>query len=449
MTETPVARLITALAVPTIVSMLVTSVYNMGDTYFVSQLGRQASGAVGIVFSLMAIIQAVGFTLGMGSGSLISQLLGAQNPDRASAIASSGFFAALAAGLVITVSGLCFLDPLISLLGATETIFPYARDYASFILLAAPVMTASFVLNNLLRAEGRARFAMIGIATGGILNLLLDPLFIFVFGLGIRGAAIATALSQCVGFCILLSSFLRNRTSVQLSLHRVSRTAKDYLSIVQTGLPSFCRQGLASIATVALNRSAAIYGDAAVAAMSVVGKIFMLIFSVALGYGQGYQPVVGYNYGARQYARVRQAFFVILKVGTGILLVLSLAGFFAAPQLLNLFLPGDAEVIAIGARALRFQCLAAPLLALSVACNMTFQSIGKSWTSTLLSSLRQGFFFLPLILLLPAVFGLTGVELTQPLADLLTFLCCIPFAVRFIREIRSLPERPSGSAPPL
>ena len=437
MTETPVLRLTTALAIPTIISMLVTSVYNMGDTYFVSKLGRQASGAVGIVFSLMAVIQAVGFTLGMGSGSLISRLLGAQKTEEASRIASSGFFSSLLAGILIAAGGLCLLDPLISLLGATKTIFPYARDYAFYILLSAPVMMASFVLNNLLRAEGRARFAMVGIATGGILNLFLDPVFIFVFALGIRGAALATALSQCVSFCILLSSFLRKRTSTRLSLRSVSMHARDYLSILKNGLPSFCRQGLASISTVALNRTAAIYGDAAVAAMSVVGKIFMLIFSVALGYGQGYQPVVGYNYGAKKYARVREAFFVVLTVGFGILFVLSAAGFLAAPQLLAAFLPGDTEVIEIGSRALRYQCLACPLLALNVTCNMTFQSIGKAWTSTLLSALRQGIFFLPLIFLLPTMWGLPGLQLTQPVSDVFTFLCCIPFAIRFIRQIRS------------
>ncbi len=436
MIQAPVGGLGISLAVPTIISMLVTSIYNMADTYFVSKLGTSASGAVGVVFALMAIIQAIGFTVGMGSGSLISRLLGAVRTDEACRVAASGFYMSLLFGALLATAGLLFLDPLMRGLGATATILPYARDYAQYILFAAPVMTASFVLNNILRAEGQARLAMVGITAGGILNCGLDPLFIFVFKMGIAGAAIATALSQLISMLILLSCFVRNRTVCKLSLPKLSRTPDTYLQILKNGLPSFCRQGLASISTVALNVNAAVYGDAAVAAMSIVGKIFMFIFSVTLGIGQGYQPVLGYNYGARNFRRVREAFFFTLKTCIVFMAACSIGGFAAAPFLMKLFIATDPDVIAIGSKALRAQCLTMPLIPLGVMCNMTFQSIGKSWTATFLAAARQGIFFLPSILILPRLLGLTGVQITQPLADACTFLCCIPFTIHFFRELK-------------
>lgn len=437
MTQMPVGRLITSLAVPTIISMLVSSIYSMADTYFVSKLGTSASGAVGIVFSLMAIIQSVGFTLGMGSGSLISRLLGAHKADEASTVAASGFYTSIVFGILLAVFGTLLIDPLMHVLGATETIGPYARAYARYILFAAPVMAASFVLNNILRAEGKAKFAMIAITTGGILNCGLDPLFIFTFNLGIAGAATATAISQCLSFTILLAAFLRGKTITTLGPDKISKSARTYLLILKTGFPSLCRQGLASISTIALNVSAALYGDAAVAAMTIVSRIFMFIFAISIGIGQGYQPVLGYNYGAKQFGRVKTAFFFTLKVICAVMTAFASIGFIAAPRLMKLFIANDPDVIRIGATALRAQCLAMPLIPMGIMSNMTFQSIGKSWTATFLSAARQGIFFLPLILTLPKVIGLFGIQITQPLADLCTFLCCIPFILIFFKQLET------------
>ena len=435
MTTMPVGKLIASLAVPTIVSMLVTSIYNMADTYFVSQLGTSASGAVGVVFSLMALIQAVGFTIGMGSGTWISRLLGARRLDEARTVAASGYYLSLVLGASLSVGGLLGIDPLMRLLGATDTILPYAKDYASFILFAAPVMASSFLLNNILRAEGKAQFAMVGITAGGLLNMVLDPIFIFTFKMGIAGAAIATALSQCVSFALLLSCFLTRRTTTSLHLRDLARTPQTYLRIVQNGLPSFCRQGLASVATIATNVSAAVYGDAAVAALSIVGKIFMVAFSVLIGIGQGYQPVLGYNYGAGNFDRVRAAFRFTLEAGTVLMVLGALGGWWGAPALMTWFIADDPQVVAIGTGNLRAVGLAMPLVPLMVVCNMTFQSIGKSWTALFLSAARQGIFFLPLILLMPRFFGLPGLQVTQALADLCTFVCCLPFARYFFRDL--------------
>ena len=445
MTTAPVPGLVVSLSIPTIISMMVTSIYNMADTYFVSQLGTSAAGAVGIVFSIMAIIQAVGFTLGMGAGNLVSRSLGAQQQERANRIAASGFFSSLACGLLLTVGGLVFLDPLMRGMGATETILPYARDYARYILLGAPVMCGSFVLNNLLRSQGKAAMSMVGIGLGGILNMVLDPIFIFVFHLGIAGAAIATILSQCISFLILLSWFVVGRSDASVHWRWLSRKGGDYLLIVKTGFPSFCRQGLASLATVALNVNAKVYGDAAVAAMSIVGRIFMFVLSVMLGFGQGFQPVVAYNYGAARYNRVREAIRFSLVVGTVVLTGLAAVGYLLAPQAMALFRAEDLEVIAIGAFAFRAQCLATPLQPTIVLTNMTLQGTGQSWQASLLSACRQGIFFLPLIVILPQLLGLTGVQITQTVSDLLTFVLSVPFMMWFWRILRDKEGEAGGS----
>lgn len=437
MTTEPVGRLIGKLAVPTIISMLVTSIYNMADTFFVSQLGTSATGAVGVVFSLMAIIQAVGFTLGMGSGSNISRLLGQEKKDEADRVASTAFFTALLLGLCITVIGLLSMKNLMRLLGATETILPYAQDYARYILFGAPIMCASFVMNNDLRSEGKAVLSMMGIATGGVLNIALDPLFIFVFDMGISGAAIATLLSQCISFCILLSNYLFRRSTVRIAIRKVSLRWGLYQKIVVTGMPSFFRQALASFASISLNVAARAYGDPAVAAMSVVGRVFMFILSAMLGFGQGFQPVCGYNYGAGRYDRVKRAYLFCLKVGFCGLLVLSAAGFALAPKIMAIFRRDDPVVIAIGALAFRLQCCSLPLHSFIVISNMLFQSLGKARQATFISVARQGLFFLPLIYTLPSLIGVLGVQCSQPIADLVTALACVPIVLLFFRQLNA------------
>lgn len=436
MTQSPISKLIVSLSIPTIISMLITSIYNMVDTFFVSKLGTSATGAVGIVFSVMALIQAIGFMLGAGSGNIVSRQLGKQDEEGANQVASTGFFMALALGALLMIFGLLFLNPFMRLLGATKTILPYARDYAKYILFGAPVMCASFVLNNLLRGQGRATLAMIGIAFGGILNIILDPLLIFTFEMGISGAAIATLISQVISFLILLYFFLAGKSAVRLSIRKMSYKAHVYKRIMTNGFPSLCRQGLASLAAIALNINAGLHGDAAVAAMSIVSRIFMLIVSVMIGFGQGFMPVVGFNYGAKKYDRVREAFWFSVKTGLVFMAILSMGGFIFSEQLIGLFRKEDAEVMAIGILACRLQCLALPLQPVMVLSNMLFQSIGKSWQASLLSSMRQGIYFLPLIMILPRAFGVLGVQMAQPIADTLTFMTCIPFIIRLLRELK-------------
>ena len=445
MTQTPIGKLISSLALPTIVSMLITSIYNMADTFFVARLGTSATGAVGVVFSLMAIIQAVGFTLGMGCGSLSSRLLGQGKKDEASEIGSTAFFTALLAGLLLTVFGLRYIEPFMHLLGATETIVPYAIDYAKYILYGAPIMCASFVLNNLLRAQGKAVMSMIGIGFGGLLNCVLDPIFIFNFNLGIAGAAIATVLSQLISFSILLYfAVFSGKSIVKISFANMSRSFDIYRRIITTGAPSFFRQSLASAATVVLNNSAAVYGDPAVAAMSVVTRITMFVFSFMLGFGQGFQPVVGYNYGAGKYKRVRESFWFTVKVGTIALGTMAVIGFIFAPQAIGLFRKEDLEVVAIGAFTLRAHCLGLPLIPFYTACNMTFQTTGESGKATVLALARQGLFFIPFVLILSNILGLRGIQISQACADYASCGVAIFFAMKFFKELKIKEESSEG-----
>lgn len=437
MTETPVNRLICRLALPCIISMLVTSFYNMADTFFVGMLkSNSATGAVGVVFSLMAIIQAVGFFFGHGSGNFISRELGKQHSEEASNMAATGFFSALAAGTLICVLGQLFLEPLAMLLGSTATILPYTKAYLRVILFGAPWMTSSLVLNNQLRYQGSAAYAMVGIASGAALNIGLDPLLIFTFGLGVAGAAWATIVSQFVSFCLLLAGCSRGG-NLHIQISRVQRKLPYYVQIVRGGLPSLARQGLASVATICLNRAAGPYGDAAIAAMGVVQRIMMFGGSTMIGFGQGFQPVCGFNYGAKLYHRVREGFWFSVKASTGVLLAASALGFAFAPQLIALF-RDDPEVIQIGTMALRLQCVTLWLTSWIVMSNMMHQTIGKTAEATFLAMARQGIFFIPLVYLLSGALGLRGVEMTQAVSDILTLLCALPIQLRTLREMAAL-----------
>ena len=434
MTETPIPQLVLSLAAPTILSMLITSIYNLADTFFVGQISTSASGAVGVVSSLMAIIQALGFMLGHGAGTIISRSLGSRDTTAATRFASTSFFTALVFGVVLAVAGLGTLPNFMMLLGSTETILPHACAYARPILIAAPLMISSLVMNNILRYEGKASFAMIGLVTGGVLNIALDPLFMFVFGLGTAGAGIATALSQSISFCILLSMFLRGKTVSQFRLSTVTREARDFGRILLGGAPSFGRQGLNSIGGMLLNLAARSYGDAAVAGMSIVSRIFMFIISVAIGVGQGLQPVASFNYGARKYRRVRQAAIFTIEAAFCMLVVLVGLCWVNGDALIRLF-RDDPAVTAVALPAFHYQCLAMLLQPIIVVANMTFQSVGASGRATFLACCRQGVFFIPLILILPRTHGLFGVEICQPIADVLTFLVSLPFLIAFLQQL--------------
>lgn len=431
MLEAPLEGLIARLAVPTTISMLVTSIYNMADTYFVSQISTSASGAVGIVFSIMGMIQAIGFMVGVGAGSISSRLLGQNKKEEAGRYASSAVVMALVLGVAFSTLCLLNLDGLIWWLGSTATIYPHAVDYAYYILLGAPVMTLSFTLNNLLRWQGKAKLAVIGLTTGGVLNILLDPLFIFGLHMGTRGASLATFLSQCVSMSILAAFFLTGHSDIPLSPERVSRSWRMYWEILRQGTPSFFRNAMMSVSTMVLNYNARIYGDAAVAAMSIVTKLFNLLQSLIVGFGQGMQPVIGYNYGAGRLDRVKGSIVFAVKTYTCVLAVGAVLGYAFAPQVIQAF-RDDPAVIEIGVRAFRWQCMVMPLMPTFVFSNMIFQGMGQPLHATTLAVCRPVFFIIMAIALCGG-FGLTGLELSQPAADVLSFLMSAYMLLRLMR----------------
>ena len=444
MTETSVGKLIIKLSIPTMISMMITTIYNTADTFFVSKISVSASGATGIVFSLMAILQAFGFMLGHGAGSNISRLLGARHVERASTFLSTSFFLAIAIGTLIGCTGLLFLEPFMRLLGSTDTILPEAKAYATYILLAAPAMLTSCVLNNVLRYEGLAFFAMIGLASGGILNICLDPLLIFVFKLGTGGAGLATAISQYIGVFILLRPFLRGKTSSRIALRSFTRSAADIGNIVLTGFPSLVRQGMNSVATTLLNVQASVYGDAAIAAFSIVNRVSGLLFSAALGLGQGLQPVTAFNYGAKKYRRVRQAFLFTLTLATGLLAAVCILCLINAESIVMLFRK-DTDVVKIGSEALRYTCLGLILLPSSALSSMLFQSAGKKGRAIFIAMLQSGAIFIPLLLILPRFLGLLGLELAHPVSYAAAGLISLPISFAFLRTLKKQEEALSDS----
>lgn len=435
MTKWPIPKLVITLGIPTTISMLVTNVYNMADTYFVSELGNSASGAVGVVFGLMAIIQAFGFMFGHGAGSIIARKLGQKDSHSASVFASLSIIACLMVGTILGVLGLIFIDPLMMMLGSTETILPYARDYGIYILIAAPVTMTSFALNNILRYEGKAFFAMIGLTIGGVLNIIGDPLLIFGLNMGVAGAGLSTAISQLVGFSILLSMFLRGKTQSRISIKYAKENPKGIFTIMATGFPSFCRQGLSSIATMMLNNYAgSVGGDAAVAAMAIVNKITFFIFAVGLGIGQGFQPVASFNYGAGLYSRVKKAFYFTFSAGEVLLGSFVMVGLFFSNNLIELF-RDDPTVIEIGTLSLKLQFLALFFHPLTICANMLFQSIGENIKATFLSLLRSGILFIPILVILTETVGLFGVQSAQAIADVLAFFISAPIVIKFLKKL--------------
>ncbi|WP_288886396.1 MATE family efflux transporter [uncultured Eubacterium sp.] len=434
LTKTPIPELIIKLSIPTIISMLVTALYNMADTYFVGKISTQATASVGLVFSVMAIIQALGFFCGHGSGNFIARMLGAGKVKEANEMASTGFCMAMIFGIVIAVVGNIFINPLASAIGATKTSMADTKAYMSIILIGAPFMMCQFVINNQLRFQGRAVYAMVGLMCGAVFNVGLDPLLILVFDMGVRGAAIATITGQFMSFLVLLFISLRGQT-IKVNIKNVRLNGFYLKEITNGGAPSLFRQGLAAAATLLLNKYAGKYGnDAAIAGMSITTRVMMMLGSAVIGFGQGYQPVCSYNYGAKLKDRVREGYFFCVKYGTIFLVFAGAICFIFAPDIIWAFRK-DEEVVAVGKVALRFQACVLPCMATTVITNMMLQSMGKGIKASITSSARSGIFFIPLILILPRVFGIRGVEVTQTIADILAMGIAIPFAVSELRKM--------------
>ena len=435
MTETPVPRLITRLSIPTIISMLVTAIYNAADTFFVGRISTEATAAVGLAFSAMAVIQALGFFCGQGSGNYLSRMLGAGKQEEAEKMAATGLALSMILGVVVAAASVLNIRQLAEFLGARGGTVEETVSYLRIIVLGAPFMMGQFVINNQLRYQGSAMYAMVGLLCGAILNIALDPLLIFGFGMGVTGAALATVSGQIISFFVLLAGSMHG-VNIHLNIRNVQLNGHFIVQIINGGIPALFRQGLAAVATVLLNRAAGVYGHAAIAGMSVTTRVTMFVSSALIGFGQGYQPVCSFNYGAEKKERVREGYFFCVRYGTIFLTVMAVFCFIFSPQIIAFF-RNDPEVIAVGKVALRWQAAALPLLACIVITNMMLQSIGKGVKASITASARSGIFFIPLILILPRVFGLLGVEMTQAVADILSVSVSIPLAAMELRKMKA------------
>ena len=434
LTHAPVHKVIFTMAIPTIISMLSTSMYNLADTYFVGSINTQSVAAVGISFAVMSVIQAVGFFYGHGSGNYVSRQLGAKHQEAAEKMAATGFVLSFLTGLVIAILGQAFLTPLATVLGSTPTILPYTERYLGIILLGAPFMTTSLTLNNLMRFQGNTMYAMKGIMSGVLLNLILAPLLILYFEMGITGAAIATLISQTFGCCMLFWMTTKGQ-NIRIRLHNFTPTNSYVKEIIFGGTPSLSRQGLGSISTMMLNVAAGAFGDAAIAGMSIVTRIAFFTYAVVIGLGQGFQPLCGFCYGAKLYARVKEAFYFCIKCGSVFLLICAIIGFLFSESIIELF-RSDPDVVRVGSAALRWQVISFPLVTTIVLTNMLMQTIRKPIRANLVAAARSGLFFIPLIFILPHFFGLLGVEMCQAWADVCSFIMAVPIAWSAFRDMR-------------
>lgn len=428
MTTTPVSRLIIKLGIPTTISMLITSIYNMADTYFVGTLGKSAQAATGILFTLQAIIQAISFMIGQGAGTMVSKGLADQNKKEASEYASTGFFTGIFLGLLLCISGLLALKPFMLILGSTNTILPHACRYGFWVLVACPFMVGSLVLNNCLRYEGMAFYSMIGLTTGGVLNIFGD--WLLVPNMGIFGAGLSTAVSQIISFFILLF-YHAKKAQGTISFKFISKNAKTYFSIFMVGFPAMIRQGLTSISHGLLNNLTKPFGDAAIAAMSVVNRFSMFVMCVGLGIGQGFQPVASFNYQAKKYDRVKKGLMVTTGVGILFVSCLAIPGLIFADKIVYTFQKSP-DVVKIGTYALRWATVGVMFLPLSVPVNMLYQSIRKVGISSFLSLVRSGLAFIPTLIISTSLLGLTGIQISQPIADIISGLISIPFSIGFM-----------------
>ena len=434
LTQAPVHRVIGAMAIPTIISMLLTSMYNLVDTFFVGKINTQSTAAVGIVFSVMFFIQAFSFFFGNGSGNYISRQLGAQNTKDAEVMASTGLFYTLVFSLIVMLLGWIFLEPISILLGSTPTILPYTRQYLGISLLGTPFIMGTFCINNQMRFQGFTKYSVYGAISGSIINCLLDPVFIFGFSMGVSGAAVASVIGQISGFVIMLIMSQKEGV-IHYTHRRISFEGRFVKEIIAGGTPSISRQGLASVSTIALNSVAGNYGDAAIAAMSIVTRISMFIFSVIVGLGQGFQPMCGFCYGAKLYERVKEGFWFSTKIGTFFLLFWSVILIIFSGEVVSLF-RDDPEVIAIGIPALRYQMIIFPACSFMMMANMMMQTCRKTIRANILAASRQGLFFIPLIFVLPYFYGLFGVEICQAVSDVISLIVTIPIVWSAFKEMR-------------
>lgn len=445
MLEEKISTLIPKMAVPTIVAQLITTVYNLVDTFFVSTLGTNATAAVGVNSSLERTITIIGSLIGAGACSYISRLLGAKKKDSANRVLSTSILTGLGLGVIFMVVCRMVIGDLVYVLGATKECAEYSIQYATYVLYAAPFMIGSFILNMCLRSEGNAMYSMIGIGFGGVLNCFLDPLFIYKFGLGVAGASMATAISKMVSFIILLWPYIKKSTAVEISVRHFKYVWEDMREVVAIGSSSFFRSALAVVAAVSINRVAGSFSTAALAALSVANRVMEFPFAIILGFGQGYQPVVGFNWGAKAWKRVKESYTFSCMVSLVGAVIIGILIALAADPIVHAFnREADSEVLRLGLLSIRLQCLALSIHALNSIINMFYAGIGKAKSALLINLSRQGYCFFPVLMLAPALMGINGVAATQAFADILSIVVVLPMGLKALKLIHAQMEDEVG-----
>lgn len=415
-----VGKTLVSLSVPAVTAMLIGALYNVVDTMFIGLLGDTPSiGAATVVFPLFMLISAIGLSFGVGAASAVSRLLGAQRKNEADQIASTAFYTNIGVALIFTLLSLMNIEGILSLFGATETILERATVYGSIIVGGCIFRIMNMCLNNLVRSQGAARYSSAALILGTGLNILLDPLFMFGFGLGLRGAAMATIVAQAISTLFLLFFFISGKSEVSIHIRHLRMRLKVLGPIMKIGIPTFFRQLLASAAMSMMNIAARRFGDAAIAAVGIDVRLISLVMFVFFGVGQGFQPFAGYNHGAGQYARVRLAFKLVRRwsflFGLGMMLFFQLLA-----QWLPRLFTSDPEVIRIATTGLRLASLSLWYVGVANCGAILFQAVGKGRETAFLALSRQGLFYIPLLLILPPYFGLVGIMISQPIADLVT-----------------------------
>ena len=423
-----VPKALASLAIPTILSQLITMIYNLADTLYIGQTGNPYMVAgVSLSFPLFFIIVAVANLVGIGGGSLISRMLGANRPEEAKRISSFGFWLGIGLSLIYSITVLAVMEPLLKLLGASSNTLPYARDYTFWVIVVGGVPTAiSSSLAHFLRSEGCAKHASFGIAAGGILNIILDPIFIFPLNMGVKGAAIATMLSNVASmvYFLLIIYRMRERTVLSMSPKNIRLPWVQIKQMLSVGFPAALATLLVCLSNMVINRLSANYGDIALAAFGIVKKIDMIPMSVSMGLSQGMLPLMAYSYAAKNYSRMHSVSNTGRTWAIGFSLI-CIAVFQIVPSfLVRVFIP-DPETIVLGTKFLRIACLAVPVMQLNFLLNTTFQAMGKGTQSLILSICRQGLFNIPLLFLMEHLAGIFGIIWTQLIADSLTLIIAI------------------------
>ncbi len=435
--EEPIPRLLAKFAGPAIIGMLVQAIYNIVDAIFVGRIGTEAIAAIAIAFPIFMLIATLGLAMGVGASSYISRLLGEKNIQQANHTASTALFTTVGLALLFALFGSIFLQQMLRAFGATDTVLPYAMKYSGILVIGSIFTMSNMCMSNMLRAEGSVKISMIGLSIGAILNIILDPIFIFTLGMGIKGAAAATVLAQIVSTILLLGYYLTGRSLVRIHFRLFRFSRKIYTELIKIGFPTLVRQGLVGMSIGLMNNIAGNYGDQAIASIGIILRVYPLGLMVLFGFAHGFQPIAGFSYGAKRYDRLLESIQVSLKWSSIFCLGLTLLFLLFTEPIIRVF-SRDPDVIAIGVKGLRYFSIPLPVLGFSIIMMSLFSALGRGLPSIILSLSRQGFFLVPCLIIFPGLWGLDGLLFSQAAADIATTLLTVFLSLKLIRELQAL-----------